>query len=58
MASLKDLGGEGGSLNGAGRIKMWKILNKNYQKHSSASPEGKKDKGENIITNHTGLKHL
>ena len=58
MESLRELGGEGNSLKGEGRNKMWKILQKNYPKHSSAVPVGKKDRSGNIITNHTELKHL
>ena len=58
MESLRELGGEGNSLKGEGRNKMWKILQKNYPKHLSAVPVGKRDKSGNIITNHTELKHL
>ena len=46
------------ALNGSGRNKLCKFLQKKYPKNSPTIPVGKKDKSGNIITNHLGLKKL
>ena len=58
MAALRELGGEGTSLKGEGRIRMWKVLQKNYPKQLIAVPVGKKDMSGKIVTDHEDLKHL
>ena len=56
--TLKQLGGENDTLNGAGRKKLWSLMKKKYPKVTPAFPVGKKDKSGNMMTNHMGLKHL
>ena len=55
---LKKLGGDGQHLSGSGRKEIWKILKKQYPKCETAVPIGKKDKSDNIVSNHEGLKDL
>ena len=55
---MKDLGGDKHSLDRIGRKKVWGLLKKKYPKIAPVISVGKKDRKDNIITNHMGLKHL